>query len=69
LTCLFPKLVQFERAIQDYDEAFHLDPGNAVAYSAKELTHRLPGKKTEAIADFEKCITLADIPQINEQAK
>ena len=63
------EISKLERAIQDFDEAIRLDSQLALAYSNRALAYKLPGKNSEAIADFEKFITLVDNPQWIEMAR
>ena len=59
---------QFERAIEDYTEAIRLNPEYAKAYYNRGQAYKDQGKKAEAIADFQKFITLTDNPQWIETA-
>jgi len=65
----YRELGQHERAIEDYNEAIRLNPEYAVAYNNRGYAYKLQGKKAEAIADFEKFITLSNNPQLIEMAR
>ena len=62
-------LGQFERSIEDFDEAIRLNPKVAEFYPYRGLAYKQIGKKDEAIADFEKFITLTDNPEWIETAR
>jgi len=47
-------LSQYERAIQDFDEAIRLDPQSAYAYYMRGLANQALGKNTAADRDFQK---------------
>ncbi len=49
-------------AISEYDRAVELAPNDAKAYLNRGYEYKEQGKKAEAIADFEKFITLSDRP-------
>jgi len=66
---VYQKLGQLEWALEDYDEAIHLNPEYAYAYNNRGLAYKELGQKAEAIADFEKSITLSDNPQWIEMAR
>ena len=59
---------QYDEAIKNYDEAIRLNPQLAEAYNNRGLAYGFQGKKAEAIADFEKFITLTDNPRWIEMA-
>jgi len=65
----YANLGQFERAIEDYNEAIRLNPNLAMAYNNRGTAYKLKGKKAEAIADFKKVITLTNNPQWIEMAR
>ena len=49
---------QYERAIQDYDEAIRLNPQLAVAYANRAFAYTSLGKDTEAEQDINLAIEL-----------
>ena len=59
---------RYDEAIEEYTEAIRLNPEYASAYMNRGLSYKQIGKKDEALADFEKVITLADNPQWIEMA-
>ncbi len=63
------ELRQLGRAIEEFDEAIHLDPKYAVAYGNRAIAYKLQGNKTKAISDFEKFIALASDPRLIQIAK
>ncbi|MBA7633687.1 hypothetical protein ES703_41258 [subsurface metagenome] len=56
-------------AIADCNKAIRLDPNDAVACLNRGVAYKLQGNEAEAIADFEKAVTLSDNPQLIKQAK
>ena len=60
---------QYDLAIADLSKAIELDPSLAEAYGNRAWAYKKQGKKAEAIADFEKFITLTDNPQWIEMAR
>ena len=60
---------QSQRAIEEYDKAIRLNPEHAGAYFNRGIAYRELGRKTEAVADFEKLITLTDDAQQVEMAR
>jgi len=54
---------------EDYDEAIRQNPENAEAYYKRGIAYKVQGKKAEAIADFEKFISLTDDQQLIQRAK
>ena len=52
------KLGQYDRAIQDYDEAIRLDPQLAVVYNNRGLAYNELGQYERAIKDFGEAIRL-----------
>ena len=55
--------------MEDFNEAIRLEPGYEDAYYNRGLAYKEQGKKADAIADFEKFITLTDNPQWIEMAR
>ena len=55
-------LGQYERAIQDYDQAIRLDPQNALAYYGRGLVYKELDKSTEAELDIAKAKELGYDP-------
>jgi len=60
---------RYDEAIEEYNEAIRLNPEYAEAYNNRGLAYKEQGKKAEAIADFEKFITLTTNPQWIEMAR
>ena len=58
-----------DEAIVECNKAIELYPYYAWAFYTRACTYKLQGKKAEAIADFEKFITLSDNPQWVEKAR
>ena len=56
---MYGDLGQYERAIQDYDEAIRLNPQNAKAYYNRGSAYGRIGKSIEAERDFAKAKELA----------
>ena len=50
----YARLGQYERAIQDFDEAIRLNPQNAGAYHNRGVAYGRIGKSIEAERDFAK---------------
>ncbi|MFH0769458.1 MAG: tetratricopeptide repeat protein, partial [Chloroflexota bacterium] len=48
--------------VSDCTRAIQLDPNSAAPYKNRGIAYKEKGKKAEAIADFEKCLTLTDNP-------
>ncbi|OAF01762.1 hypothetical protein AYJ54_04250 [Bradyrhizobium centrolobii] len=48
----------WRRAIADFDEAIHLNPGRASFYRDRGLAHRQNGEPELAIADYDEAIAL-----------
>ena len=55
-------LGQYQRAIQDYDEAIRLDPQNAIAYYNRGFTYNNLGQSKEAERDIAKAKELGYEP-------
>ena len=55
-------LGQYERAIQDYDEAIRIDPLDAHAYYNRGFIYERPGKSTESELDIAKAKELGYDP-------
>ena len=51
-------LSQYERAIEDYDEAIRLDPNDPLAYSNRGTTYDALGQYSRAIEDYDEAIRL-----------
>lgn len=60
---------RLELAIEDLADAIRLNPQDALAYYNRGITYKLQNKKSEAITDFEKSITLTDNPQWVKMAR
>ena len=60
---------EYDMAILDLSRAIDLAPEYAGAYGNRGNVYNTIGKKTEAIADFEKFIELSDDPMLIEQTK
>jgi tetratricopeptide (TPR) repeat protein len=54
----YGELGQYQRAIQDYDEAIRLDPTNAITYNIRGLAYGELGQYQRAIQDYDKAIQL-----------
>jgi|ERR1035437_1766271 lipoprotein NlpI len=48
----------FDRSIQDYDQAVRLNPGSAPAFDNRGLAYTLKGDYDRAIADFDQALLL-----------
>ena len=59
----------YDRAIQDYDEAIRLNPNFAPAYYNRGLACRQKSQKKQAIADFRKVLELTDDLYWRQQAE
>ncbi len=51
-------LGEYRRAIEDYDEALRLDPGNASAYNNRGYAYRELGEYRRAIKDLDQALRL-----------
>ncbi|MEE9399447.1 MAG: tetratricopeptide repeat protein [Dehalococcoidales bacterium] len=60
---------QWDLAIADANKAIGLDPNVAITYFNRGRAYKEQGKKAEAIADFEKFITLTNNPRWIEMAR
>lgn len=60
---------QYDLAIADNTKAAMFDPSDPVACLNLGVAHRLQGNSAEAIANFEKVISLSDNPQVVEMAR
>jgi tetratricopeptide (TPR) repeat protein len=49
---------EYERALQDYDQAIRLNPNNANAYNNRGIIYRIKGEYARAIADYSEAIWL-----------
>ena len=54
----YAELSQYERAIEDYNEAIHLNPDYALAYGNRALVYTLLGRDAEAKQDIDQAIEL-----------
>ena len=60
---------QYELAIADNTKAAKFDPSDPVARLNLGVAYKLQGKKTEAIINFEKVLSLSDNPEVLEMVK
>jgi tetratricopeptide (TPR) repeat protein len=51
-------LNQYERAIQDFDEAIKLKPNDAYSFSSRGDAYGHLKRHTEAVSDYDKAIAL-----------
>jgi tetratricopeptide (TPR) repeat protein len=49
---------EYDRALQDYEQAIQLNPSNATAYNNRGIIHRIKGEYARAIADYDEAIWL-----------
>jgi tetratricopeptide (TPR) repeat protein len=49
---------EYERALQDYEQAIRLNPSNATAYNNRGIIYRIKGEYGRAIADYDEAIWL-----------
>jgi tetratricopeptide (TPR) repeat protein len=49
---------EYDRAMQDYEQAIRLNPGNANAYNNRGIIYRIKGEYAHAIADYDEAIWL-----------
>jgi tetratricopeptide (TPR) repeat protein len=49
---------EYERALQDYEQAIQLNPSNANAYNNRGIIYRIKGEYGRAIADYDEAIWL-----------
>jgi tetratricopeptide (TPR) repeat protein len=49
---------QYDRAIQDFDQAIRLDPQNVVAFYDRGIAYGAKGQRDRAIQDFDQAIRL-----------
>ena len=49
---------EYDRALQDYEQAIHLNPDNANAYNNRGIIYRIKGDYDRAIADYGEAIWL-----------
>jgi len=54
----YDNLGEYRRAIQDFDQALRLDPGDAFAYNGRGSAYRKLGEYRRAIEDFDQAIRL-----------
>ncbi len=60
---------QYELVINDCNLAIQLEPDLPLAYLSRGMAYRSLGRKTEALKDFEKFVTLTNSSQLIEIAK
>jgi tetratricopeptide (TPR) repeat protein len=58
---------QYDRAIEDYDEAIRLDPNEALYVKNRGNAFRIIGQYDRAVADFRKALTLKVEEPIKKQ--
>ena len=70
---VYLNLGQYERAIQDFDQAIHLQPEHADAYASRALAYICLGMEAEAQQDINRAVELgfdrALLERMVEQAK
>jgi tetratricopeptide (TPR) repeat protein len=49
---------EYDHALQDYDQAIHLNPDNANAYNNRGIIYRIKGDYDRAISDYDEAIWL-----------
>jgi tetratricopeptide (TPR) repeat protein len=49
---------EYDRALQDYEQAIRLNANNATAYNNRGIIHRIKGEYARAIADYDEAIWL-----------
>jgi len=49
---------EYDRALQDYEQALQLNPSNANAYNNRGIIYRIKGEYGRAIADYDEAIWL-----------
>ena len=49
---------EYDRALQDYEQAIQLNPSNATAYNNRGIIYRINGEYARAIADYDEAIWL-----------
>jgi tetratricopeptide (TPR) repeat protein len=49
---------EYDRALQDYEQAIQLNPSNATAYNNRGIIYRIKGEYARAIADYDEAIWL-----------
>ena len=54
----YGKKGNFDKEIEDYNEAIHLDPNEAMIYFNRADAHRMKGETDKAIADYTEAIRL-----------
>jgi tetratricopeptide (TPR) repeat protein len=54
----YDDLGQYSRAIEDYDQALHFDPNDAVAYQNRGVSHENLGEYEQAAADWVRAIRI-----------
>ncbi len=61
-------LGQYQRAVEDFDNAIRLDPQYALAYSNRALAYTLLEKYTEAQQDVDQAVELGQDRALLEKA-
>jgi tetratricopeptide (TPR) repeat protein len=49
---------EYDRALQDYEQAIRLNPSNATGYNNRGIIYRIKGEYPRAIADYDEAIWL-----------
>ena len=60
---------QYDLAIDEFNKVTELNPNDAWAYFGRGVAYRGQAKNAQAVAEFEKCMTLAANQQLTEMAK
>jgi tetratricopeptide (TPR) repeat protein len=60
---------QYDLVIDDCNMAIQLEPDLPLAYLSRGMAYRSLGRKTEALNDFEKFVTITNSSQLIEIAK
>jgi tetratricopeptide (TPR) repeat protein len=66
---LYQGIGQYERAVQDHDEAIRLDPEHSLAYLNRALAYTYLGKDEEANRDIERAVGLGIGASLEAAAK